>query len=109
MSDTQPNHRTAGATEIAGAVRRTARTTRSGQARIAQLLFDRYGWEVDRIAEDLDIDMAAATRLLAADGIHRCVECAFAFHRACLGELDVGVDDASRLCKCECDHNPALM
>lgn len=103
MSDIQPNQRSAGATEITDAARRAARTARSGQARIAQLLADSYGWEVSRIAENLDITTNAVTRLLAADGVHRCVECSFGVHRSCMGAMSTDAYGAARACECQHD------
>jgi len=105
VNECQPSDRIAGATEIVGAVRRTARVVRAGQARIARLLADGYGWEVERIAESLDVDCSVVGRLLAADGIRRCVDCSFALHRSCMGALETGIDGAQ--VPCECDHTGA--
>lgn len=105
MSDTQPGQRSAGAIEIAGAVRRAARVARSGQARIAHVLFDRYGWEAGRIAEELDITTAAATHLLAADGVIRCVDCSFDVHHSCMGAMSTDAYGVSK--PCECEHDAA--
>lgn len=99
MSRHQPNDRTAGAIEIAGAVRREARTSRQNQARYARLLADRYEWQPDRIAELLEIAPGTVARLLAADGAHRCVECAFGFHRSCMRELNF---EGRHPCGCDC-------
>lgn len=100
MSGHQPNDRIAGAIEIAGAVRREARTSRQSQARYARLLADRYGWEPSRIAELLEIAPVTVTRLLAADEVHRCVECAFGFHRSCMRELNF--EGLPAPCECAC-------
>lgn len=102
MSGLQPNDRSAGANEIAGAIRREARVARRSQARHARLLFDSYGWDPSRIAEALDISADVVAHLLAADGAQRCVQCSFGFHRTCMGELDFGTGDQSVPCECGC-------
>lgn len=102
MSDSQPSDRSAGAYEITGAVRREARTTRQNQARYAQLLFDSYGWERVRIAEALDLTTDVVAQLLAVDGIQRCVDCSFGFHRSCMGDLNFNVDGRPARCECGC-------
>lgn len=91
------DERAAGAHEIAGAVRREARHVRAGQVRTARLLYDSYGWGTNRIARELDLEQATVTLFLAADGIRRCVDCAFGLHRSCLGVIDVEGP-------CECEH-----
>jgi len=101
MSITKPNDRSAGADEFASAVRRAARAARTGQARTAQVLFDNYGWEMARISEQLDIAPGAVVRLLAFDGVRRCVECSFAFHRSCMGDLSTDSYGDARPCECE--------
>lgn len=100
MSSHQPNDRTAGAIEIAAAVRREARTSRHNQARYVRLLADRYGWAPRRIAELLEVAPATVARLLAADEERRCVECAFEFHRSCMRELNFEGHPAP--CQCNC-------
>lgn len=97
MEHTSSDRRAAGAHEIAGAVRREARHARTGQVRTARLLYDSYGWDIDRIAHELDLEAATVARFLAADGIRRCVDCAFGLHSCCLG--DIGMEE-----RCECDH-----
>ena len=104
MSGPQPTDRSAGASEIAEAVRREARTSRLSQARLARLLSDSYGFEQHRIAEMLDIPIATVARVLSADGITRCVDCAFGVHRSCMGELNFGIGGQSDGCACECRH-----
>lgn len=100
MAYTSSDRRAVGAREIAGAVRREARHAREGQVRTARLLYDSYGWDIDRIAHELDLEPATVARFLAADGIRRCVDCAFGLHNSCLG--DIGMEGP-----CECDH-PAV-
>ncbi|GGM41945.1 hypothetical protein [Microbacterium saperdae] len=105
MSDLQPNDRSDGAYEIAGVIRREARISRRSQARCAQLLFDSYGWDSARIAEALDLTRDAVAHLLAADGVQRCVECSFGFHRSCMGELNFGVEGQLVPCECGCSSS----
>ncbi|MGN7948524.1 hypothetical protein ACTJKH_07245 [Microbacterium sp. 22215] len=70
---------------------------------MAQLLADSYGWEVRRIAEELDITTGEAYRLLAADGVHRCIDCSFGVHRSCMGGLSTDAYGAARPCECQHD------
>ena len=102
MSVLQPNDGTDGATQIAEAVRREARRSRVSQARYAQLLFDHYDWEPARIAEALEITTDLVVRLLAADGVARCVECSFSLHRSCMGEFNFDLEGMTAPCGCEC-------
>lgn len=95
MSDDQLNPPLSGADEIAGAVRRVAKTARAGQARTVRLFYDRFAWDPVQIAEMLEVTPEAVRRLVAADGIRRCAECAFSLHRGCAGDVD-----------CECTHAP---
>lgn len=97
MSDDQPRDRSEGAYELAGAVRRAARTARSGQARTVRLLVDNYGWGVERVAEALEVAPATIDRVLAVDGRPRCVDCSFGLHRSCIRR-----DESDRPCLCEC-------
>lgn len=104
MSGLQPNHRSDGANQIADAIRREARKSRVSQARYAQLVFDRYGWEPDRIAEALEITTDLVARLLAADGVARCVECSFGLHHSCMQEMNFDLSGTAAPCACECRH-----
>lgn len=102
MSGLQPNHGSDGANQIADAIRREARKSRLSQARYAELVFDRYGWEPARIAEALEIATELVVRLLAADGVARCVECSFGLHSSCMGELNFDLEGVAVPCACEC-------
>ncbi|WP_141651294.1 hypothetical protein [Microbacterium sp. 3J1] len=104
MSGLQPNHGSDGANQIAEAIRREARKSRVSQARYAQLVFDRYGWEPVRIAEALEVTTDLVVRLLAADGVVRCVECCFNLHGSCMGELNFDLEGMSAPCGCGCRH-----
>ncbi|EYT59766.1 hypothetical protein [Microbacterium sp. UCD-TDU] len=104
MSGLQPNHGSDGANQIAEAIRREARTSRVSQARYAQLVFDRYGWEPARIAEALEITTDLVVRLIAADGVARCVECSFGLHSSCMGELNFDLEGTIAPCGCGCRH-----
>jgi hypothetical protein len=83
-------------------VRREARTSRQSQARLARLLADSYGFDKHRIAEMLDVEIATVARVLSAEGVTRCVECAFGVHRSCMGEFDIEIDGQPTRCACEC-------
>lgn len=102
MSALQPNDRTAGANAIASVIRREARIARKHQAQHARLLSDSYGFEQTRIAEMLEIPLQAVARLLAADGIHRCADCAFGLHSSCMGPLDFDHEGRPTPCQCAC-------
>lgn len=104
MSGLQPNHGPDGANQIADAIRREARKSRVSQARYAQLVFDRYGWEPARIAEALEITTDRVVRLLAADGVARCVECSFGLHSSCMGGLNFDLGGMAAPCACECRY-----
>ncbi|GAA1152940.1 hypothetical protein MOX01_00460 [Microbacterium oxydans] len=104
MSGLQPNHGSDGANQIAEAIRREARRSRVSQARYAQLVFDRYRWEPDHIAEALEITTSLVVRLLATDGVARCVECSFGLHSSCMGELNFDLEGMSAPCCCGCRH-----
>ena len=102
MSEAQPSQREAGALAIAEAVRRRGREHRLGQARQARLLADTYQKTNARIAEMLDIEPATLGRILAIDGLHRCVECCHGFHRACMHEFNFEQNGLMIPCECGC-------
>ncbi|GAA2895319.1 hypothetical protein GCM10010455_18050 [Microbacterium esteraromaticum] len=102
MDNTQPNERQAGALALAEAVRRRGREHRLGQARYARLLADTYGRPIARIAEMLDVALDALERILAVDGVFRCVECCHRFHRSCMRELTFEPQGIPIPCECSC-------
>lgn len=99
MDDRQPNHDDPAGEAHAEIVRRNARILREDQRRFAVIL-DERNWAHDRIREQLDLDADTLTRLLAADGLIRCTECAFARHRDCSRVTSTGYDMVA--CECGC-------
>jgi hypothetical protein len=103
MGTDEPNQNDR-AGELHGAiVRQRARELRIDQRRYAILLNGR-GWEPAAIARALDVEPHMVRRLLAADGLLLCTECAFDRHDACTRWYS----DTERLIACECaeDHAP---
>lgn len=101
MDDSQPNHRDATGRAFAEVVRKQGRAHREAVTRYARLYYDTLGWEKARIQEALEIDSRTVDRILAADGVLRCVDCAFGLHRACTGYFAVAVGDIIP-CECSC-------
>jgi DNA-directed RNA polymerase specialized sigma24 family protein len=103
MGSDDLNHDDPAAHIHASIVRDKARDLRADQRRMVEI-FDRRGFDIDRIADALDLDLDTVTRLLAADGRLLCTECAFARHHAC----DHWYGASARLTRCECYCRPRL-
>lgn len=102
MSEVKPNQRDAAALALAEAVRRRGREYRLGQARQALLLHETYSKPNIWIAEVLDIEPRILERILAIDGIYRCIECCHGFHRSCMHELSFEPNGIPISCECDC-------
>ena len=101
MGSDNPTHRSAAVQALGAAARRAAREFRRSVRRDAEA-FRNAGFDDDRIASELELDAQTLRRLLAVDGVTRCVECAFELHSGCLGAL---VDDRTGAilgCGCSC-------
>lgn len=105
MGSDNPTHRSAAVQALGAAARRAGREYRRSLRRDAEA-FRNAGVSDERIIAELQIDADRLGRLLAVDGITRCIECVFDLHESCM--ITMLDDRTDRIVACECTCPPGV-
>ncbi len=101
MGSDNPTDRNDAVTALGEAARQRGRVYRRSVRRDAEAFRNARVGD-DRIMAELGVDAERLERLLAADGVDRCVDCAFDLCDMCTGSWPDDRTGRTVRCQCEC-------